>query len=126
MNFSPLVCMLAQSSISGGPIALYKPIFVILALFAWLFMAQWAQKDIQYVKTNTYQWNIIIFLGGLTGFLAWLFLPFKGHLFWFGLLVCALLSVGAALTYVLHRNSLVARSARLLTPQHPEPQQCRP
>ncbi len=118
MNFSPLVCMLAQSPISGSPIALYKPIFVILALFAWLFMAQWAQKDIQYVKTNTYQWNIIIFLGGLTGFLAWLFLPFKGHLFWFGLLVCALLSVGAALTYILHRNTLVARTARLLTPQH--------
>lgn len=118
MEFATSTLILAEFPAGDGPIGLYKPIIVILALFAWLFLAQWAQKDIQYVKTHIYQWNLIVFFGGLAGFAAWLFLPFRGHLFWFGFLVCLLLSIGAALTYILHRNTLVARSARILTPQH--------
>lgn len=103
---------------SGGIIALYKPIIVLLVLFGWLFLTQWAHKDIEYVKTRIYRWHLTVFSGGIVGLLAWLFFPFRGILFWFGLLLFLFLSLGAVLTYILHRNSLVAKSARILTPRH--------
>ncbi|UCG31897.1 MAG: Flp pilus assembly complex ATPase component TadA [Phycisphaerales bacterium] len=102
----------------GGFIALYKPIIVLVVLFGWLFLTQWAYKDIEYVKTRIYRWHLTVFSGGAVGLLAWLFFPFRGVLFWFGLLLFLFLSLGAILTYVLHRNSLVAKSARILTPRH--------
>jgi type II secretory ATPase GspE/PulE/Tfp pilus assembly ATPase PilB-like protein len=102
----------------GGTIALYKPIIVLVVLGAWLGITQWACKDIEYVKTRVYRWHLTVFAGGIVGMLAWLCFPFRGVLFWFGLLLFGLLSLGAVLTYVLHRNSLVAKNARILTPRH--------
>ncbi len=103
----------------GGYIAVYKPITVIACLFLWLYFCMWATQDIHYVKTREHMWNLIVFGGGLVGFLAWLTLPFYGTLLFFmGMLAWLLLSGGAAITYILHRNTLVAKKARLLTPQH--------
>jgi len=123
MNHDLPTTLLAQFSPSGiptagGVIGIYKPIIMTVVLFGWMFLTQWAHKDIHYVKTRVHRWNLVIFSGGTVGFLAWLFFPFVGPLYWFGLLLFLFLGAGAVLTYVLHRNTLVAKSARILTPRH--------
>lgn len=103
----------------GGYFSLIKVAIVAAAFFLWLAVAVWVNHDARRVKTARDQWNLIVFAGGAAGILAWLFLPFGGWaLFPLGALVWALLALGTAFTYVLHRNTRVHPSRRVLTRQH--------
>jgi len=113
-----MIDLLADLPGPGTYINLVK-LGVFTALFVgWAFVAQWVDRDADQVKTRREQWNLIVISGGIAGLAVWLLMPWKGVAFFLGLAFWLLLSGGAAMAYVVHRNGRVAVKNRLLTPAH--------
>jgi len=108
----------AQISAPGGYINLIK-LGVVTGLYvAWTYGCQWVDRDTEVVKTNRERWNLIVLSAGCAGILILLFLPWSGAAYFIGLTFWLLLTGGVQFAYVVHRNSRVVASRRLLTPGH--------
>jgi len=91
---------------------------VLLLLLLWALAVQWVDRDTDVVKTKREQWNGIVLSSGAVGFLAMLLPPWSGGFFALGATVFVLLSGGALLGYVVHRNGRVVPAARVCTTDH--------
>ena len=92
---------------------------VFAALFVgWAFACQWVDRDTDNVKTKREQWNLIVISGGVAGLAVLLLMPWAGGTFVLGLAFWLLLSGGAAMVYVVHRNGRVVAKQRIMTPAH--------
>ncbi len=109
---------MAELPAPGGYLSLTKIATVFVLFVGWCLLCQWVDRDTEVVKTHREQWNMIVISGGIAGLAVWLLLPWQGLTFFLGLAFWALLSNGAALAYVFHRNARVVPAARVLTSQH--------
>lgn len=99
-------------------VSLIKIGIVVALLFGWAAAAQWVDRDTDVVKTYREQWNIIVLCGAAVATLVLLIPPWSGSLFGVGLAFWCLLSGGALMAYVMHRNGRVGPAKRVLTLTH--------
>ena len=109
---------IAQVSAPGGYISLVKLGAVTALYVLWSYGCQWVDRDTEEVKTNRERWNLMVLGGGCAGLAILLFLPWAGAAYLIGLGFWLLLAAGVQLAYVVHRNSRVVSSRRILTPGH--------
>jgi len=98
----------------SGYISLIKFLLFLVLFFAWLPLPAWVYNDARKVATKEIFWTAIVFGAGAAAAIIWLLLP----VFIIGMLLFLLAAAGAALAYVVHRNSLVSDLERVLTPDH--------
>ena len=110
--------ILAAVPEGGEYVNLIKVGTVVVLLGLWAAATQWVDRDTYTVKTKREQWNVITISGGIVGFIALLVPPWVGPLFFVGLFFWLLLTGGALLAYVLHRNGRVVPAGRVLTKDH--------
>lgn len=114
---------MTQPLLAAGPelMGYVNPIKIVATLgllYAWAAGVQWIDRDTNKVKTRREHWNMIVLAGGLVGYVALLIPPWSGGLFLVGTAFWALISGGAMLAYVIHRNSRVLPETRILTVGH--------
>jgi len=92
------------------------PQILLLAVFSAVvfYVVNWTFLDVRLVGTNEPLWSAVVLAGGLAGLAAAVLVP----LFFIGLPLGLILFAGAAITYAMHRNSLVIPSLRVLTKAH--------
>lgn len=95
-----------------------KAAVVVVLLFAWAAAVQWIDRDTDKVKTKREHWNMIVMAGSFVGFLVLFIPPWSGVLFVGGVIAWLLITGGAVVAYVVHRNSRVVPAARVLTLTH--------
>lgn len=110
--------LLAASLDAGGYVHPIKILATVGFLYAWAYGVQWVDRDTNKVKTKREQWNLIVLAGGLVGYVALFIPPWSGTLFYVGTAFWALITGGAMLAYIIHRNSRVLPNARILTIGH--------
>lgn len=101
-----------------GYVSLFKLGIAVVLLFAWAYAAQWVDRDTDVVKAKREQWNLIVLSGGLVGYLAYFVGPWSGSLFWVGTAFWFLITGGAILAYIVHRNGRVVPELRVFTLGH--------
>ncbi len=111
--------LLLAGGLEAGPyVDLIKIAVVVVLLFGWAAGAQWIDRDTDAVKTKREQWNLIVISGGAVATIVLLVPPWHGTLFVVGVLFWLLLAGGSMFAYVMHRNSRVVPTARVLTLGH--------
>lgn len=98
----------------GGYISVWKLILFVLAFFGWAPLVSWVYLDSQAVRTNTYLWTLIVAICGIATLFLWLLIP----VFIIGFLFYLIVISGVSMTYVTHRNSLVADFEKVLSADH--------
>ncbi len=106
--------LLAALPQPGGYAGIVKLIVHVLLVLPWIWLAVWVSRDVEYVRTNSLLWRMIVLLGGLIGVLLWWLIP----IYVIGLAMYLIAMGGAVGTYVYHRNGLVGQAAKVLTAQH--------
>ncbi len=114
-SFQPVV---AQGLQVGGYFSLPKIIAFLILFLLWALLCQWVDRDTDKVKTKREQWNAIVLVGGMTGMLVALLLPWAGPLYFLGVGFWVIFAGGSALWYVVHRNARVVPGQRVLTADH--------
>jgi type II secretory ATPase GspE/PulE/Tfp pilus assembly ATPase PilB-like protein len=109
---------LAAQTEAGLYVSPLKILGVVVAMFLWAKAIAWIDQDTNTVKTRREQWNSIVILGGLLGFVALFLPPWQGPLYFAGLAVWVVIAGGAQFFYILHRNSRVVADAKVLTVGH--------
>ena len=98
----------------GGYISLVKLAILSVSFLAWIPLVKWIYTDSDAVGTKVNKWTGTITATGAVSLLVWLFVP----VFAIGLLFY-LIAVGAvSMAYVMHRNTRVSDSERVLTASH--------
>lgn len=93
-----------------------KFIPVVLLFIGWTHYSNWVHEDSHGLRVRPEYWNSLMLLGGTSGLLASLTVPFS-----FVGLGVALLTIGAPLgMYIAERNQAVPESARVMTQRHLE------
>ena len=106
--------LLADSTVWGGYLAIWKVIIFVLLFGLWAWVGQWMDKDAPVVQTNRTFWNNIYLGTGVAALLLWLMLPAP---FIVDMLLFLVIWLTVSITYVLHRNARVERDQRILTPE---------
>lgn len=118
MDYTPTWGLLASASEVELYVNPIKVLVVAILLFAWAYAAQWIDRDTDTVKTKREQWNLIVLAGAAVGFLVLFVGPWSGGLFLGGVVAWLMIAGGAMFSYILHRNSRVVPTARVLTIGH--------
>ncbi|MCH7944906.1 MAG: Flp pilus assembly complex ATPase component TadA [Armatimonadetes bacterium] len=118
MDLSMMMPILAAVPDGTGYVNLLKIGTVVVLLFLWGLSAQWVDRDTNVVKTRREHWNMIVISGALVGFFALFVIPWKGVLFFLGIGFWFVLTGGALLMYIFHRNGRVVPAARVCTIDH--------
>ena len=115
-----MITPLLAASFDAGPyISVVKVGVVVVMLLVWAAVAQWVDRDTIVVKTRREQWNTIVLSGACVAtFVLFLVPMWHGSMFIVGVLSWMLLAGGAILAYVVHRNSRMVASAKVLTLGH--------
>lgn len=111
--------LLAQIPPQTPAVNPFKILTVVVLTMGWAALLQWVDRDTDIVKTKREQWNLIALSGSVVGFFVLFVVPWKGTgLFLAGIGLWLLLSGGAILAYVIHRNGRVVPDARVMTINH--------
>lgn len=102
----------------GAYLSIPKIVTTLVLFVAWLFAAQWVDRDADRVKAAREIWNIVVAAGGLGGAFVLLVFPWIDSYFFVGLVFWAILACGTLLAYVVHRNGRVHSSQRVMTSAH--------
>ncbi|HOD80466.1 MAG: Type II secretion system protein E [Planctomycetes bacterium ADurb.Bin126] len=98
----------------GEYVSLPKILVMLVAATPWLYAAPWVAKDVKKVLANPYIWTSLTVGLPSLGILLWLLLGS----YVVGLVLFAVLTLGAFGAYVFHRNGRVEPEKRVLTPGH--------
>ncbi len=116
---SDIAYTLAAVDLDPGPFVSPTRIGIVAALLiVWALGAQWIDRDMDKVKTNREQWNLIVLAGGAVATFVLFVVPVWGSFFVVGILFWMLLAGGAMAAYIVHRNGRLAPTARVLTLGH--------
>ncbi len=111
--------LLALSVDSGPYVSVVKVAVVVVMLLLWAFAAQWVDRDTNVVKTRREQWNMVVLAGACVATFVLFMVPmWHGSMFAVGITAWVSLAGGAMLAYVVHRNSRMVASAKVLTIGH--------
>jgi type II secretory ATPase GspE/PulE/Tfp pilus assembly ATPase PilB-like protein len=103
----------------GEYFSLVKVLVVLVLFVGWSYAVQWADRDVYRVNKGKREWwNILLLGGGLGGLAVLILFPWRGAAFFVGLGFWVILGAATLFAYVLHRNSKVPVSHRVLTPAH--------
>ncbi len=105
--------ILAQVSY-GGYISPIKLAGFVVLIFAWLPLVSWVYIDTQEVRTKKEFWTGLNFGLPAAAAILWFLIPF----YLIGILLFIISVLAVFITYVMHRNSLVADFERVLTISH--------
>jgi len=106
--------LLLTSVIFGSYISIVKLIVFMALFFGWLWLITWIYDDAIIVETKEVFWSSLVFGIGAGATLLWMMIP----IFVVGLAVY-MLAVGVSLiVYVIHRNTRVMQSDKILTLKH--------
>ena len=106
--------LLLTSIVFGSYISIVKLIVFIALFFGWLWLITWIYDDAITVETKEVFWSSLVFGIGAGAALLWMAIP----VFAVGLAVY-LLSVGiSSVVYVIHRNTRVMQTDKILTLEH--------
>jgi len=108
-----LVDLLAQYS-GHTYVNPFKLLTFMVLFLGWIAYAQWADKDAIAVNTYRVVWNTITVLVGA----AALVLLFVVPNFWAAAGIFAGANLAVMISYVVHRNGLVAEESKVCTPAH--------
>lgn len=89
---------------------------MLLFAAAVFYVADWAYGDVRFVGASAVLWGGIVLAGGLAGLAAAVLVP----IFLIGMPLGLLLCAGAAIAYVMHRNTLVTPALTVLSGAHLE------
>ena len=95
-----------------------KIVVTVALLFGWAWVAQWIDRDTDFVKTKREQWNLIVLSGAVVAYVVHFLPPWSGGLFLLGVTFWLLIAGGSVLAYVVHRNGRVVPDSRVLTIGH--------
>ncbi len=98
----------------GGYVSIIKLAAFAVLFFAWLPLLLWVNRDAGFVKTNVFNWTVMIFIAGAAGAIIWLLIP----LFLIGILLYIIAIGTISLAYVMHRNARVDEFQKVLTAEH--------
>lgn len=98
----------------SGYISIIKFAVFLVLFFLWVWLISWTYEDSQAVGTKEHLWTAVILATGAVAALLWLIIP----VFFVGLLLYLIAAGAAAISYVMHRNSLVPQSDKVLTAEH--------
>ena len=98
----------------SGYISVVKLVFFIALFFAWLWLVGWVYDDAKSIGTKDSLWTGTILLAGCIAAFLWLLIP----VFFVGLLLYLIAVAATALSYVMHRNSVVPEFDKVLTKEH--------
>ena len=115
-NFAPLIAAAVPEI--GLYVNPYKIGAVVVLGLLWAAVAQWVDKDCDVVKTKRERWNVYVMTSGFVAFVVLFLMPFQGPLFFAALTLWLLIAGGVQIAYLVHRNSRVIPTARILTPDH--------
>ena len=93
-----------------------QALLVLLFAAAVFYVADWAYGDVRFVGASAVLWGGIVLAGGLAGLAAAVLVP----IFLIGMPLGLLLCAGAAIAYVMHRNTLVTPALTVLSGAHLE------
>ncbi|MBN1845655.1 MAG: Flp pilus assembly complex ATPase component TadA [Sedimentisphaerales bacterium] len=110
-----VVEILGESVPLGGYIAIWKVVLFILLFGLWAWVGQWLDKDAVAVRTKQQFWNNIYLGSGLFAILMWFLLPAP---FLVVFLLFLVVWSTVSIVYIVHRNTLVSRERKILTPEH--------
>lgn len=92
----------------------FKLLAFMLLFLGWISYAQWADKDAIAVNTFRSIWNTVTVLVGAAALVLMILLPN----FWAAAGVFAGANLAVMISYVIHRNGLVAEESKVCTPAH--------
>jgi len=98
----------------GGYISVVKFAIMVISFFVWLPLVGWVFIDASKVRTKANFWSAVVFAAGAAALMLWLILP----VFFAGMVLFGIGVAATFLSYVRHRNSLVAEFEQVLTPEH--------
>lgn len=103
-----------QGAKYGYYLSLLRFLPILGLFFLWIYSTRWADEDSEALKLNRMNWNALLFLVGVAGFLAVVQIP---H-FAIGFVVLLLSYAVPLASYVFERNRRVPESGKVLTPAH--------
>lgn len=112
--------LLAELSPPGGYTSWLRTVAILLAVLPWLAFCQWVDRDTSHVRRiNRDLWNSIVLTGGAIGLCLWIFMPWQtAGLYAAGFGLYLVIAASSCASYVIVRNTIVDRSARVFTPRH--------
>ena len=106
--------LLLTSIVFGSYISIVKLTVFTAFFFGWMWLITWIYEDAITVETKEVFWSSLAFGIGAGAALLWMMTP----VFAIGLALY-ILAVGiTSIVYVLHRNTRVMQSDKILTPEH--------
>jgi len=106
--------LLLTSVIFGSYISIVKLIVFMALFFGWLWLITWIYDDAITVETKEVFWSSLVFGIGAGAALLWMMIP----MFVVGLAVYMLAVSVSLIVYVIHRNTRVMQSDKILTLKH--------
>ncbi|MCK4888040.1 MAG: Flp pilus assembly complex ATPase component TadA [Planctomycetes bacterium] len=106
--------LLLTSVIFGSYISIVKLIVFMALFFGWLWLITWIYDDAIIVETKEVFWSSLVFGIGAGAALLWMMIP----IFVVGLAVYMLAVSVSSIVYVIHRNTRVMQSDKILTLKH--------
>jgi type II secretory ATPase GspE/PulE/Tfp pilus assembly ATPase PilB-like protein len=103
--------VLAAAAEYGGYISPIKFGVFLILYFGWFFIIDWVYKDSEAIGTKHTFWTGVVFGVWAAAGIIWLLIP----VFVIGLAFYLIAAGAAAISYVMHRNSLVPEFQRMLT-----------
>ncbi len=107
--------LLAQIPGTGGYVAIWKVVCLLVLFGFWAWVGQWMDKDAPAVGTSRTFWNNLYLGIGMTVLAFWFLLPVP---FVVELLMFMVIWATVVTIYVLHRNAKVPKNQTILTPDH--------
>ena len=98
----------------GGYISIVKFVIFLIMFFSWVAVVKWVKEDAQAVGANEVSWTAIVLWAGLISAIIWLLIP----IFIIGMLIYLIIAGAASMSYVMHRNTRVSESEKVLTVNH--------
>jgi len=104
----------ALAAPTGIAVGIPQVLLLLVFAVAVFYVADWTYMDVRFVGTNQALWSGVVLAGGLAGLAAAALVP----LFLIGMPLGLLLFAGAAVTYAMHRNTLVTPALTVLSAAH--------
>lgn len=98
----------------SGYISVVKLVVFLVMFFAWIWLVGWVYDDAKSIGTKESMWTGTVLLAGAVAAFSWLLIP----VFLVGLPLYVIAVGATALSYVMHRNSVVPEFDKVLTKEH--------